>query len=218
MKLIYPLLLLMSTTGTMFSQDEGELAVSIYGGLSIPMNSFSSSSMDDEAAGYALLGAGGGFEWKYRSSTNVSLLSSLLVLFNGFNEDVLQSQQDIGVDVEVGSYVTSWTMAGFGIGGEFSHSTQLYGIFQLGLLLSFVPDIKYISEGGTITQSTATGTALAGSLGIGMTINSINFGIRYLTSKPEYELTLSNSVNSSTITRKAELPASVLMLYVGITL
>jgi hypothetical protein len=108
-KLIYTLLVLISITGTIFSQDEGELAVSMYGGLSIPMNSFGNSSADQVDAGYALLGAGGGFEWNYRSSTNINLLSSLLVSYNSFNEDILQSQQEIGVDVEVGGYITSWT-------------------------------------------------------------------------------------------------------------
>jgi hypothetical protein len=94
----------------------------------------------------------------------------------------------------------------------------LFGIFQLGLLLSFVPDIKYTSEDETITQSTALGTALAGGLGVGVTINSINVGIKYFTGKPDYEQTLSSSTNSSIGTGKAELPAKILMLYVGTTL
>lgn len=217
-KLIYSLLVLLSITGTIFSQDEGELTVSMYGGLSIPLNSFGNSSVDKVDAGYALLGAGGGCEWNYRSSTNINLLGSLLVSYNSFNEDVLQSQQEIGVDVEVGGYITSWTLAGFGVGVEIARSTQLYGIFQLGLLLSFMPDIKFTTEDETITLSTAMGTALAGGLGVGVTINSINVGIKYFTGGPDYEQTLSSSTKSSTITGKAELPAKILMLYVGTTL
>jgi hypothetical protein len=136
---------------------------------------------------------------------------------NSVDETAIENQLS-GFTVSSGSYLTTWTMTGVGIETVASPTVKIYGLAQIGLLLSSVPDLTISSSYGTsVTQTTKMGTALAYGFGAGVLINRFNIGLRYYTGEPEYEHSVSFNGGNST-TAKEKSPTTVLEVMIGFSL
>ena len=186
---------------------------SLYGGAALPQGDFGSAN--GEKAGYAKTGFCASFEGSKNISESINWVSSVSLALNSVDESEIESKLS-GVTVSSGNYITTWTMTGVGFETVASPSVKIYGIGQMGLLLSSFPDITLSAGGTSITQTTEMGTAFAYGFGVGIIINKINLGIRYYTGEPEY--TESASYGGTTNTFKAKLPATILQLLIGFNL
>lgn len=148
-------------------------------------------------------------------SKSVNLLGSISLTFNSLDEKSMKDQLS-GIDVTTDNYITTWVMTGMCFKTVASSTTQVYGLAQLGILISSFPDVTLSYGGNSITQTTSMATAFAYGFGAGIIINKFNLGIRYYSGEPEYEQSASYAGSSSSA--KVRLPATVLQLLVGIVL
>lgn len=186
---------------------------SLYGGAALPQGDFSSTNGDK--AGYAKTGFCAMIEGSKNIAESINWVSSVSLASNSLDESEMESKLS-GISVSSGNYITTWFMTGIGFETVASPSVKIYGIGQIGLLLSSFPDITLSSGGTSITQTTEMGTAFAYGFGVGVIINKINVGIRYYSGEPEYTETASYAGVTNTF--KAKLPATVLQLLIGFNL
>ena len=184
--------------------------LSLYGGAALPQGDFSSTNSDK--AGYAKTGFCAMIEVSKFLNESINWTSSISLAINSLDESSLEDQLS-GMTVTSGSYITTWAMTGIGFEKTVSPTVKIYGLGQIGLLLSSFPDIKLSYGGESITQTTKLGTAFAYGFGAGVIINRINIGIRYYSGEPEYEQSASYSGVSGTA--KVKMPATILQLLVG---
>jgi hypothetical protein len=197
-----------------FSQDTpSNVRFNLFGGAAFPQGDFGSTS--GQKAGYASTGYSGMLEGSMVLSDEIILVSSVLVAVNSLDASSIEDKIS-PIRVSAGSYFTTWPMAGIGIETAVSPSVKIYGLAQVGLLISSFPDITLSYQGESITQTTKTATAIGLGIGAGFIINKINLGMRYYSAEPEYEQTASYSGVSNTA--KVKLPASVLELLIGFNL
>jgi len=189
------------------------MSFSLYVGAALPQGDFSGTTGDK--AGLAKTGFCAMIEGAKSLNESVNWVSSISLALNSMDESAIESQMS-GPTVSAGNYITTWAMTGIGFETVASPTVKIYGVAQLGLLLSSFPDVT-ISYGGTsITQTTKMGTAFAYGFGAGVLINRFNIGLRYYTGEPEYEESASYSGVSRTV--KVKLPATILQLMVGFSL
>ncbi|MFA6598133.1 MAG: hypothetical protein WCS69_10450 [Ignavibacteriaceae bacterium] len=186
---------------------------SIYGGAALPQGDFSGTTGDK--AGYAKTGFCAMVEGAKSLNESVNWVSSISLALNSMDETTIENQMS-GPSVSAGSYITTWAMTGVGFETVASPTVKIYGVAQLGLLLSSFPDVTISYGGVSVTQTTKMGTAFAFGFGAGVLINRFNIGLRYYTGEPEYEESASYGGISSTV--KVKLPATILQLMVGFSL
>jgi hypothetical protein len=201
-------------SNSIFAQENtSQMRFSFYGGAALPQGDFSSTS--GEKAGYANTGFCVLIEGSKILSESVNWTSSVSLAINSLDESSMENQLS-GITVTTDNYITTWVMTGIGFETSASPTVKIYGLGQMGLLLSRFPDITLSYGGESITQTTKTGTAFAYGFGAGVIINKINFGIRYYSGEPEYEQTA--SYGGVTGTAKVKMPATILQLMLGINL
>ena len=203
-------------SNSIFAQENtSPMRFSLYGGAALPQGDFSSTN--GNKAGYAKIGFTAMVEGSKILSESVNWTSSIALAINSLDESEMENKlSGTGITVSSGNYITTWAMTGVGFETVASPSVKIYGIGQIGLLLSSFPDITLSSGGTSITQTTKMGTAFAYGFGAGVIINKINLGIRYYSGEPEYTETA--SYGGITNTFKAKLPATVLQLLLGFNL
>ncbi len=201
-------------SNNIFAQENtSSMRFSLYGGAALPQGDFSSTN--GVKAGYAKIGFLGMIEGSKYLSESVNWTSSISLAINSLDESEMENKLS-GITVSSGNYITTWAMTGVGFETVASPSVKIYGIGQIGLLLSSFPDITLSSGGTSITQTTKMGTSFAYGFGAGVIINKVNLGIRYYSGEPEYEQTA--SYGGSTATAKVKMPATILELLIGINL
>jgi len=211
---------------------------SLFGGIALPQGDFGSTVRDNDKAGFAKTGFCAMAEGSKNLNENVLWVSSLAFALNSADESAMKDPSDYWDEysVSAGNYLTSWAMTGIGYETVISPTINLYGIGQLGLLLSSVPDVKISANnsndmGSTTITSNITskmGTSFAYGFGVGIKVNKFNIGLRYYSSEPEYEQTYKQSktivysgishTGENSETKKVQMPASVLQLLFGINL
>lgn len=213
-KLCSIIFLVFSFTNVMFSQENiSPMSFSLYGGVAFPQGDFSGTSGDK--AGYANTGFCAMIEASKNLSGTVNWTSSISLAINSLDESSMEDQLS-GFTVTTDNYITTWAMTGIGFETIASPTVKIYGLGQVGLLISSFPDIKLSYSGESITQTTKAGTAFAYGFGAGVIINKINLGLRYYSGEPEYEQSASYSGVSGTA--KVKMPATILQLLVGFSL
>jgi len=205
-------------SNSIFAQENtSQMRFSFYGGAALPQGDFSSTS--GKNAGFANTGFCVLIEGSKILSESVNWTSSVSLAINSLDESSLENQlenQFYGITVTTDNYITTWAMTGVGIETSASPTVKIYGLGQMGLLLSRFPDITLSYGSASITQTTKMGTAFAYGFGAGVILNKINFGIRYYSGEPEYEQTA--SYGGVTGTAKVKMPATILQLMLGINL
>ena len=199
---------------------------SLFGGLSLPQGDFGGTEKDNDKAGFAKTGFCAMAEGTKNLNENVLWVSSLSIALNSMDESAMQSLHYAPYQVTAGSYLTSWAMTGIGYETVISPTINLYGVGQIGLLLSSFPEVNAEQAEYTWKYTTKMGTSFAYGFGCGIKINKINVGLRYYSGEPEYEQTetqtndniYSYSYGTYTSTKKVKMPATVLQLLIGITL
>ncbi len=209
-----------------FAQEStSPIRFSLFGGIALPQGDFGSTTnaKNEYKAGFANTGFCAMIEGSKNLNESVMWVSSLSLALNSMDESAIQSPYGKDYKVTAGSYLTSWAMTGIGFETAISSTINIYGVGQIGLLLSSFPEVKvsylsYIDE----TTTTKMGTSFAYGFGAGVIINKFNIGLRYYSGKPEYEQSTStvhrSDMGTSTraSTKKVQMPTTVLQLMVGI--
>jgi len=222
------LFLLLILGSNVFAQEStSSMHFSLFGGLALPQGDFGSASNAkyENKAGFANTGFCAMVEGSKNLNESVMWVSSLSLALNGLDESAMKSDY-FGSDYKVtaGSYLTTWAMTGIGYETAISPTINIYGVGQIGLLLSSFPDIKVSYQGSPeATATTKGGTSLAYGFGAGVIINKINIGLRYYSGEPEYEHPIDYYYHTyqgefTTTTEKVKMPTTVLQLMVGINL
>ena len=135
---------------SIFAQENtSTMSFSLYGGAALPQGDFSSTN--GEKAGYAKTGFCGMIEGSKYLNESVNWISSISLAINGLDESELENKLS-GITISSGNYITTWAMTGVGFETLASPSVKIYGIGQIGLLLSSIPDITLSYGGTSITQ------------------------------------------------------------------
>ncbi|MCH8941602.1 MAG: hypothetical protein IIA48_04070, partial [Bacteroidetes bacterium] len=185
---------------------------SFLGGVALPQGDFGSTEIGNEKAGYAETGFGLMIEASKLFSENVNWTTSISLAINEVDGNTLSNQ--LGATVTVGKYITTWALTGLGFDAPITPSFTIYGLGQVGLLVSKFPDITITGIGTSISQTTKITTAFAYGFGAGFIIGKVNIGVRYYSSEPEYEQT--GSIGGVTSTVKVKLPAKILQVMFGV--
>ena len=186
----------------------------MFGGASLPQSDFASTTSTD--AGYATTGFAGGLEVSSELNQLVSWTTSVALASNSVNTDEMTKQAGSGIRVTAGSYLTTWGLTGIKFMAPTASGSVLYAQAQGGLLYSSFPDLEVNFMGVNIKQTATSTAALAFGFGAGVQLQNLNIGIRYYTGKPEYEQNATGG--GVTATNKVKLPATLLLLMVGVTL
>lgn len=197
-----------------FEETTPRLRATLFGGASLPLSDFASTTSTD--AGYAMTGFAGGLEVSSQLNQAVSWTTSLALASNSVNTDEMQKQAGAGFTVTAGSYLTTWGLTGIRFNALMPSGAALYAQAQGGLLYSSFPDLEVKFIGITIKQTATSTATFAYAFGAGVQLQKVNIGLRYYTGKPEYEQNASGGGASAS--GKVTLPASVLLLIVGVTL
>jgi len=183
----------------------------IYGGVILAQDEFASTN--GSKAGFANNGVGVMFEFELLTKLPVDWISSVSLTDQSFKSGALQDQRpDYGVTAD--NYVTTWIMTGISRSKSFGPEISLYGLAQIGFLISKYPDIYYATSETELKESSELGKALAYAAGVGFTYNFLNFGVRYYASFPKYEQTSPFRNNGASTTR--DLPVKILQVVFGI--
>ncbi|MDP3683406.1 MAG: hypothetical protein Q8S01_05685 [Ignavibacteria bacterium] len=217
-----------------FAQEStSSMHFSLFGGIALPQGDFGSTVIDYDKAGFAKTGFSAMVEGSKNLNENVLWVSSLSLALNSMDESAMKNRDSFyeEYNATAGSYLTTWAMTGIVYETAISPSINIYGVGQIGLLLSSVPEVKISGSNyyGPFTENITSkiGTSFAFSLGGGVKINKINIALRYFSGEPEYEQTYKGDVLTvidgyytitDSKTEKTKKPASVLQLLVGITL
>ncbi|MFZ4620344.1 MAG: hypothetical protein ACOYNS_07290 [Bacteroidota bacterium] len=201
-----------------FSQEIEETSprvrITLFGGASLPQSAFSSTTGTD--AGFALTGFAGGLEVNSQLNGSLSWNSSLSLASNGMDAKEMEKQSTSGVTLTTGNYLTTWGLTGVRFSAKTATGATLYCQAQVGLLYSSFPDIDVNFMGNSLKQTTTSNAAFAAGFGAGLQLQKISIGVRYYNGKPEYE---EKAVGAGqTFTAKVKLPATVLLLIIGVTL
>lgn len=219
-------------------ENTSSMNFSLFGGLSLPQGDFASTDMKNDKAGFAKTGFCAMAEGSKNLNENVLWVSSLSLALNSMDESALKAPSSYydNYSVSAGNYFTSYALTGIGYETVISPNINIYGVGQIGLLLSSMPEIKtsYIYYSGSYDYSYSNsitskmGASFAYGFGVGIKVKIFNIGLRYYSSEPEYEQTHKASVTTNVSgyssnyedseTKKVKKPTTVLQLLVGITL
>ena len=189
--------------------------VSLFGGVSIPSGDFASTS--GTTPGYAKTGYGFGAQYNYFLPNSIFWSLSLNLAFNPMDESAVR--QAIGVpstvSADISSYSTITPMVGFGFYSSSNPDVIFYGQGQIGILFGSTPDIKFSSGSVSVTQSSASSTAIAYGFQAGVTISGkISLSARYISGKPKYKVTASGG--GSSFSSEFEQPTGLFQVFAGI--
>lgn len=161
--------------------------ISLYGGIAFPQGDFGSTAAFKD--GFASIGFCAMIEYSHFLNDRIKWTSSASVTINNHDDNSMEDNLFPGWTITSESdYFTTWAMTGIGFETIVSPTLRIYGLGQIGFLVSVIPDIKVSDFVGEIASiKNETGTAFAFGFGCGLIINKINLGIRYYSGKPEYE-------------------------------
>jgi hypothetical protein len=190
--------------------DINRFKAKLYLGASMPIDDF--AAVSGKEAGYSKTGFCFMLEGTKPISPIIDWSGSVALSVNGMDVEEMENQMP-PLDITAGNYVTTWIMTGLLFGPEAVNDTRIYLSGHLGILFSSFPDITIEYEGSSATQTTSMGTAIAFGFGAGIQLQKINFGVRYFSATPSYTMKADGYHGSES----ASLPASVVLLMIGIT-
>jgi hypothetical protein len=191
----------------------------LLGGLSLPIGDFGATS--GAHAGLAKSGFSLGAEYSNEDSNGFELGLLGCYSINSIDEAEIEKQFLSAFEsgtVSAGSWSLLNLMGSVGFISKSSPNMSIYGKGYAGLLIGTIPEITIDVSGTTITQESATATAIGYGIGGGLLINEkIDIGVRYLTGEPEYEEKISTTGGGSA-TVKVKIPNGTVQLIVGLVL
>lgn len=183
----------------------------IYGSVVLAQDEFASTN--GSKAGFANNGIGAMFEFVQFTKFPVDWISSISITDQSFKAGAMQDQRpEYGVTAD--NYITTWIMTGISHSKSFGPEISVYGLAQIGFLISKYPDIYYATSETELKETSELGKALAYAAGIGFTYNFLNFGVRYYASFPQYEQT--SPFRNNGVSTKRDLPVKIVQVLFGI--
>jgi hypothetical protein len=160
-------------------------------GLSMPMGDFGDDKGNDAAAATMGFALGGVFDYAL-SSGGLIWTSSLTVIRNGFDEDLMKQGLAAGVDVDAGSWMNIPIMTGLKYETAVSPTIDLYGEGLLGLDFFMPPSADLSLNNVTAEWNSDSGTTFGFEFGGGVVINDkFIAGLKlYMLGSPDIEGTI----------------------------
>lgn len=212
----YSLILLFTSVllvpGAQAQLAKGEIVYSANAGLCIPMGDFGDDKGDDAGGGKTNFTIGGEMDYGL-SDVGWSLISSVSILRNGFDDDVLGLPN---WDVDAGSYINIPIASGIKYEAKVSPTMTAYGQFQLAFNFLRPPNADLTQGQATGEIEVDTTTSFGFVFGGGVSFNDeITANLRfYSLGEPEPEATLSRT-NGQSQTSESELGLSMVTLTAG---
>ncbi len=190
---IFSLLLISSTAAAQLVK--GDMRASVNAGLGLPLGDYADDKGED--AGGATMGftVGGEFDYVITSS-GLIWTSSVSIVRNGFDEDVLDF--DSTVDVDAGAWYQIPIMSGLKYEAAVSPTVDIYGQGQLGMNFFRPPGADLTQGEATGEIETDSGTSFGFCLGGGAVFND-HFGANVrilLLGKPDIDATFTSGGES----------------------
>ena len=183
--------------------------IGLYGGVMLSQGEFASTK--GSKAGFANNGIGLMAEFVQYTKYHINWISSISFTDNSFKSGALQDQHsEYGVTAD--NYFTTWIMTGLSHTQSFGPELSIYGLAQIGLLLSRYPNIYYATSQVELKEETSTGKSFAYGVGGGIRYNFINLGVRYYLASPKYQQT--SPFHQGSVSRN--LPTKILQVVFGI--
>jgi len=199
----------------------------VFGSLALPQGDFGDDDFEDDDAGLALTGFGGGAEYSAPLGDSPGLYWAIngSVLFNGVDDDA---------SIDVGSWINIPILGGLKYQPESPSNVAFYGTVLAGINFVMVPDVEISWEGtdglGTVKRkreySLDSVTGFAFAIGGGIVVNKkYNIGLRYFsmgktksegTYKSTYDPDIFDYSHTDDISGKKSV--SLLLLTVGMNL
>lgn len=188
------------------------LSFTVHGGVGIPVGELGKTT--GTTAGLANTGFIVGADLNYMLGDIASWVTSLDFSFHGIDETALGVPTSISRDI--GSWLLVWPVTGIRITPVGSSDVRPYAQVQVGLLAGSSPSMSFSNGTDQVTQSSASGTSMAFSAGVGVHVGrKVSIGARYFYGEPEYEISLTSPSLSGRF--KYKQPTSVIALVLGIT-
>jgi len=188
----------------------------IYGGVSVPFGGFSSE--DSAAGGFAKTGFALGVEYNSKSFLGSEFGVSCLLGYYPINLPALTNNRlrpPRGSQVESNAWLLIWPQVSAGYQYSISNSVSVFGKVSGGLLYGIYPEVTVIDAGvSRYTQNLSIKVAFGWGGGVGIVLNKkYSFEIRFLTSKPDYDL---NTVGGSLLaTEQTTIDTKTLQIMFG---
>jgi hypothetical protein len=163
----------------------------IFGGVSVPMSDL--ASVDSATGGFARIGFSLGVEHISKFYFGCELGISGILCFYPINaKALLNSQPHIlpGSPIEANPWILFWPTVSLGCSFPISDNFNIYARGHGGLFYGVFPEISVI-EAGTMKYTRNLSIKVTSGLGISagvMMKKKYDFEIRYLFSRPQYEL------------------------------
>lgn len=188
---------------------------SLFGGGAMPVGSFAKT--DDSEAGLAKFGFVAGAEYANISSGGIYFAIGGSFVMNNVDEEAALRMfgSTSGMTADIGSWKMIVPTVSLGFGST-SSGARFFFAGDFGYAFSTSPEMKVEYMGMTFTQSTEHGSAPAFGGRVGLqTAGGVTFMVRYLATKPKYEVNVSGTGMSPT---EAEQKQEVVLFTLGIGL
>jgi hypothetical protein len=193
---------------------KGAVAPGVYLGLSLPMGDFGDDKGDE--AGGATMGFALGGVLDYALSPGLIWTSSVSIVRNGWNEDLIKDSLAAGVDIDAGVWYNIPILSGLKYEGAVSPSVCLYGEGLLGLNYFMPPSADLSAGGATAEWKSDSGMTFGFEIGGGVVINDkIVAGLKmFLLGNPDIDGTISQA-GQADVDVEGETSISMLLLHAG---
>jgi hypothetical protein len=202
-------------TGELVAEPERQSGFfSLVAGGAMPVGPF--AKKEDVDAGLAKFGFVAGAEYSYISSGGIYFAIGGSYIMNSVDEEAALKM--FGGFSGMTADISSWTMIvpsislGF---GSTSSGVRFFFAGDFGYAICTTPEMKIDIMGMTFTQESSKGNAPAFGGRVGLqTAGGVTFMVRYLATKPKYEVNVSGTGSSSS--SEAEQKQAVVLFTLGI--
>jgi hypothetical protein len=189
----------------------------VVGGVSFPVGEF--AGVDSVTGGYARTGFAIGIETRapFYLGSEIGLVA--LLNYHPVNGDeFLRTHRNIFRDshLDEGEWILFWPMVSLGYTLPVSPQLNFYAHGLGGILFGASPDMTVNTGGVQYTQNMALVISAAYGGTIGTTIGRVDCNVRYLVSRPEYDINIQGQGTSTE--RRSLYVTKTFQLLVGIVL
>jgi hypothetical protein len=195
---------------------QGGAQIKLFGGLSIPMSDL--ASIDSSSGGFARPGFSLGIEYVSKFLFDIDV--GVSGIFSYYPVDVkamLNSQPHIpmGSPIKSGPWILFWPTASAGYTYPISENVKTYCRAHAGFIYGVLPEITVVETGTTkFTRNFSIEVAFGWGASTGITLSDkYNFEIRFMVSRPQYEL--NTPVGGVTNTSKLTIDTKTIQFTLG---
>ncbi|MDI6765839.1 MAG: hypothetical protein QME52_03340 [Bacteroidota bacterium] len=190
----------------------------VFGGMSLPIGNFAST--DSATGGFAKKGYAIGAEKISRFYFGSEIGLSGILCYHPYDKIALiKSQPHLPPEspIEAGPWLLIWPMGSLGYSFSLNQNVISYARGHGGVFYGIYPEITVVERGTKFTQNMAIKFTWGWGIGCGLIIyEKIDFGVRFLAARPEYDLNTQGGGTSTS--KKPTQQTEIIIVYLGVVL